>query len=211
MLYDALVLDESRGHGDPDEVGRVLASAALEKGPSAFAPPEGALDRWLARARFAAEQDPELGAPSDAEVHDELKRACAGLASFAELRQVSLLDLVKARAGHAQCARIDALAPERMTLASGRVAKIEYEAGKPPWLESYLQDFFGMKETPRAGRTSIVLHLLAPNRRAVQVTSDLPGFWVRHYAQIRRELARKYPKHAWPEDPSRAVPMKRRG
>jgi ATP-dependent helicase HrpB len=66
-----------------------------------------------------------------------------------------------------------------------------------------LQDFFGMHDTPRIGpnRTPVVVHLLAPNQRAVQTTTDLAGFWERLYPQIRRELMRRYPKHAWPERP----------
>ena len=66
-------------------------------------------------------------------------------------------------------------------------------------------------EKPRAGRVPLVLHLLAPNRRAVQVTTDLEGFWARHYPAIRKELMRKYPRHAWPEDTSVAVAPKGRG
>src|SRR5206468_3556190 len=83
-------------------------------------------------------------------------------------------DVLKARLGRAACARVDALAPEKITLAAGRAARVEYEEGKPPWAESYLQDFFGMTKTPKIadGRASLVLHLWAPNKRAVQVTSD---------------------------------------
>ena len=77
------------------------------------------------------------------------------------------------------------------------------DQGRPPWISSRLQDFFGMKETPRIGpdRTPLVIHLLAPNHRAVQTTTDLAGFWERLYPQVRRELIRRYPKHAWPERP----------
>ena len=75
---------------------------------------------------------------------------------------------------------------------------MHYEHGKPPWIESRLQDFFGMRETPRIGNFSVVVHLLAPNRRPVQVTTDLGGFWERLYPQVRRELSRRYPKHKWP-------------
>ena len=98
-----------------------------------------------------------------------------------------------------------------MTLARGRNVRVEYEPGKPPHIESRLQDFFGMTETPKVGegKVPLVLHLLAPNQRAVQVTSDLSGFWQRHYPQIRKELARRYPRHAWPEDPH-APPVARR-
>ena len=77
---------------------------------------------------------------------------------------------------------------------------IHYEPGKPPWAESHLQDFFGMVAGPSIarGRVPVVLHLLAPNRRAVQVTTDLAGFWERHYPAIRKELSRRYPRHSCP-------------
>ena len=92
-------------------------------------------------------------------------------------------------------------APERIKLKAGRMVKIHYEAGRPPWIESRLQDFFGMSATSLicAGQAPVTIHLLAPNGRAVQVTTDLAGFWQRHYPSIRRELQRRYPKHSWPE------------
>jgi ATP-dependent helicase HrpB len=92
--------------------------------------------------------------------------------------------------------------------------RVHYEAGgKPPHVESRLQDFFGMVRGPAVagGRVPLVLHLLAPNQRAVQVTTDLAGFWERHYPALRRELMRRYPKHAWPDDPLRARPPAPRG
>lgn len=94
-------------------------------------------------------------------------------------------------------------APERVAIRGRRAVEVQYERGKSPWIASRLQDFFGMREGPRiaGGRVALVLHLLAPNQRPVQVTSDLAGFWERHYAQVRRELSRRYPRHAWPEDP----------
>ena len=95
------------------------------------------------------------------------------------------------------------MAPERVTLARGRQARVRYESGQAPYVASRLQDFFGMSEGPRVagGRAPLVLRLLAPNRRPVQVTTDLAGFWSRHYPTVRRELSRRYPRHAWPEDP----------
>ena len=72
---------------------------------------------------------------------------------------------------------------------------MNYEVGRPPWVESYLQDFFGMRGGPALldGAQPLTLHLLAPNRRAVQVTTDLAGFWLRHYPELRRQLSRRYP------------------
>jgi ATP-dependent helicase HrpB len=209
MLYDALAIAETPGFDRSDpRVADVLYERAAARGPRAFAP-EGALDRFLARARFAATQDPHIEAPTDDDVLGALREACAGKASFKELAAADLLSSLRARVG--AYGRLDELAPERVTLASGRTAQVIYEEGKPPWLESYLQDFFGTKTTPRAGRVPIVLHLLAPNKRAVQITTDLTGFWERHYPAIRKELMRKYPRHAWPEDTSVAVPPRTRG
>lgn len=204
MLYDALAIAESPGF-DPDDpaVADLLFERARARGARAFAP-EGALDRWLARARFAATQDPKIAAPSDEDVLATLRELCAGKRSFRELEDANLLEVLRAKTG--SFGRIDELAPERITLASTRSARVEYEEGKPPWVASYLQDFIGTKTSPHAGRIPIVLHLLAPNKRAVQVTTDLPGFWERHYPGIRKELMRKYPRHAWPEDTSVPVP-----
>jgi ATP-dependent helicase HrpB len=212
MLYDGLVLHESsRVQQAGVEVSRVLATAALVRGARTFAP-EGALDRWLSRARFAAEHG-GVEAPDPAAVDRTLTEMCEGRRSFAELREASLLDLLQASLVPGGAARVTLLAPERVTLAAGRAVRVEYESGKSPWIESYLQDFFGMSATPRIadGRVPLVLHLLAPNKRAVQVTSDLAGFWERHYPQVRKELARKYPRHSWPEDPTKVTaPFRRR-
>ena len=212
MLYEGLLLEESKtGRAPEAEIARVLGEAALVKGPRAFAP-DGALDRWLARARFASQVDASIAAPNDDDVKGALLELCEGKRSFAELRQASLLDTLKARLGAAPAARVEHLAPDRLTLASGRGTRIEYDEGKPPWIASFLQDFFGTSETPRVGggATPLVVHLLAPNKRAVQVTTDLAGFWERHYPGVRKEMARKYPRHNWPDVPQTAAARVRR-
>jgi ATP-dependent helicase HrpB len=104
---------------------------------------------------------------------------------------------------------LDRMAPERIALPGGRMVMVQYDPeGKSPYVECRLQDFFGANTGPAigGGRTPLVLHLLAPNMRAVQVTSDLAGFWERHYPAIRKELMRRYPKHAWPDRPLEAAP-----
>ncbi len=94
--------------------------------------------------------------------------------------------------------------PDQLTLPSGRKVKIHYPFAKSPWVESRLQDFFGLETTPSLlqGKIPLLLHLLAPNRRPVQVTHDLKSFWTNMYPQVRRELARRYPRHKWPEKPN---------
>ncbi len=210
LLYRDLVLEETRAaRADPDAVADRLAAEALARGARTFAE-DGAVDRVLARLAFAASHAPDAGLapPGEADVAAALRALCAGRRSFAELREADLPGALLGRLEPRARAALERLAPERLTLPGGRSTRIHYEAGKPPWVESRLQDFFGMAAGPAVagGRVPVVLHLLAPNQRAVQVTTDLAGFWDRHYPALRRELSRRYPRHAWPEDPRTATP-----
>lgn len=136
-------------------------------------------------------------------------KLCAGRRSFAELRDAGLLDWIRAELTPHR-ARLDALAPEHVAIPGRARVPVTYEVDRPPWIASRLQDFFSAAEGPKVadGRQPLVLHLLAPNRRAVQVTTDLAGFWERHYPEIQRELRRRYPRHAWPDDPLSAPPSR---
>ena len=185
LLYDQLVLEETRIPAPSDEkAAALLAAKALEADIGRFADRDD-LEQLKARAAFAGI---ELDVPAT------LASLCRGRVNFAELASARLLDALRP-------ANLDRIAPERIKLPGGREVKVHYDHGKPPWIESRLQDFFGVRETPRIGSTPVVVHLLAPNRRPVQVTTDLAGFWRRLYPQVRRELSRRYPKHKWPENP----------
>ncbi len=185
LVYGQLVIEETRGPAAAsDEAGALLLEKALEVDIGRFVHREE-LRQLQARAAFAG---------IELDVRAALAELCRGLTSFKELASADLLAALRP-------ARIDQIAPEKIRLPAGRQVKVHYEAGKPPWIESRLQDFFGMKETPRIGGQPLVVHLLAPNHRPVQVTSDLAGFWQRLYPQLRRELSRRYPKHKWPQNP----------
>jgi len=185
LVYDQLTIDETRVPAPPsEESGCLLAEKALEADLARFADRD-ALEQLRARAAFAG---------LEISVEAALRELCRNRTSFAELESANLLAALRP-------AHIEPIAPERLRLPGGREVKVHYEPGKPPWIESRLQDFFGVVDTPRIGKTPVVVHLLAPNRRPVQVTSDLRGFWERLYPQVRRELSRRYPKHKWPEKP----------
>jgi ATP-dependent helicase HrpB len=210
LLYEDLVLEESRAATpDPALVAARLAEEALARGVRSFAE-EGALDQLVARLSLVARHAPGIGAtpPDEAALRAALTASCLGRRSFAELRLAdlpgALLDL---QPGPVRAA-LARLAPEKVTLPGGRSVRVHYEADRPPWIESRLQDFFSMARGPAVanGAEPLTLHLLAPNHRAVQVTSDLSGFWERHYPAIRKELSRRYPRHSWPEDPRTAPP-----
>jgi ATP-dependent helicase HrpB len=208
MTYGAVTLDETRQPAPAsDAVSKVLAEHALDEGVARFIEPEQ-LSAWQCRVEAVRTGFPEAGfpAPDEAFVREALRESCDGLRSFSELREVNLLGVLNSKLTGSQAALLQRETPERITLPGGRGVKVNYEPGKPPWIESRLQDFFGLVKGPSVGRAPLVLHLLAPNMRAVQVTTDLAGFWERHYPAIRRELMRHYPRHSWPDDPRNAVP-----
>jgi len=206
LSYDGLVLDQvTRTDVTGPEVSSVLARAAIEAGLSAFIDLDS-LSELRERVGFIASMDAEFSPLDDAALARALTLACEGKRSFSELRDDSLIEYVYAQLPSSGRAKLAKLAPEFVELPHGRRLRVHYERDKPPWVESRLQDFFGQADGPRLGSRPLVLHLLAPNQRAVQVTSDLTGFWQRHYPEIRRELMRRYPRHAWPDDPRTAVP-----
>jgi ATP-dependent helicase HrpB len=145
----------------------------------------------------------------EAQLHRVLARACRGLTSFAELQSAALWDRIQASLPVETRRALNRDVPTEITLVGGTTLPVQYNEHGEPFVASYIQDFFGSTVTPSllGGRHPLALHLWAPNRRSVQITRDLPGFWERHYGTIRKELKRRYPKHTWPEDPG--VPQPR--
>ena len=206
LLYDGLIIEESRsGEVDAVPATSLLTTKALEAGMARFV----GEDVWHAlRARLSfASEHLSLPPVDDAFLQPLIEQSAYGLKSFAELKTLladgGLQRTVLQGFPSDAARRFEEFAPDRLRLPSGRMARVEYAEGQPPWVASRLQDFFGMKETPKVagGRVAVVVHLLAPNYRPVQMTSDLAGFWQRLYPEVRRELSRRYPRHAWPEDP----------
>jgi ATP-dependent helicase HrpB len=214
MMYDQLAISENAAAtAGQEEAARVLAEAALAAGLQRFVEPE-TVANFLARVEFVAKTFPESATPAlnDDDVCEALAALCDGLKSFAELRarvrEGALIEALSQRLSAEQRRLLDKMAPEFVAIAGRRRVRVNYETGKPPWIESRLQDFFGMDAGPviAGGRAALVMHLLAPNHRPVQVTTDLAGFWRRVYQQVRKELSRRYPRHAWPEDPLHPSP-----
>ncbi len=129
--------------------------------------------------------------------------ACQGQRALDDVRRVELAPLLRGRLSFAQSQALDEHAPETLTVPSGSRIRLNYEPGRPPVMAVRLQELFGWTDTPRiaAGRVPVLLHLLGPNFRPVQITDDLRSFWSTTYFQVRKDLRARYPKHAWPEDP----------
>lgn len=203
LLYGELVIAETRGApADREAAAQLLAERALEAGVGRFADPEE-VEEFLARVAFAAGHAP-LRTLDEADLGAALASLASGLRSFVELEAAArgggLVRALERRLGADGARLLDEYAPRRLRLHGGRPVRVRYARGQTPWIAAKLQEFFGLAETPRvaAGKVPVVAHLLAPNNRPVQVTTDLAGFWQRLYPQVRRELSRRYPKHNWP-------------
>lgn len=214
LTVDGLELDRTVRTATPSpEVAALLTRTVLERGLSAVLDLQ-LLTQLQLRLSFLREQAGCLDLPplGDAEVRAAIEEVAIHCTRVDELDGAAILAALQApvqaaRQGQGQ-RLLDEWAPEFMQLPGGRRLRIHYESDRAPWTSSRLQDFFGLADGPRlaGGRIAVVLHLLAPNQRPVQVTTDLAGFWSRHYPGLRRELGRLYPRHSWPEDPLTAAP-----
>ncbi len=187
--YDALTLAERVVDVDPEQRAALLAEAWMKRGPRAA---DGQL---LRRLHFA-------GIALDA----------AALVRRASLTAKTLDDLDLAAAlTFDERQRLDRNAPEAIAVPSGRTARLDYEEDGTVSASVKLQELFGLADTPRIGprQEPVRLSLLAPSGRPVQTTRDLRSFWNTTYADVRKELRGRYPKHPWPEDPWTATPTAR--
>lgn len=133
-----------------------------------------------------------------------------GLTRWEQVQRVDLAPALLALLGSAR-RELDRLAPTHIEVPSGSHIRIDYAHGEEPVLAVRVQEVFGLNDTPRVagGRVPVLLHLLSPAHRPVQVTRDLASFWRQGYGLVRKELRGRYPRHDWPEDPTVAVPSRR--
>jgi ATP-dependent helicase HrpB len=133
-----------------------------------------------------------------------------GVRTAEQLATLDLLPPLRARLSGEQQRLLNERAPVSLLVPSGHRVTLDYVSGDVPILAVKLQEMFGLADTPRiaGGRVKVLLHLLSPARKPVQVTQDLKGFWDRGYQQVKKELKGRYPKHPWPDDPWRAVPTR---
>lgn len=177
LWYGAILLREQHAAIDPAVAERLVGQQLLSR-----IDPE--LTRRLAFAEIDADWDTIVSGAAAGQTH---------------VPDVDLLTLLP----HHVRRRLDPLAPECLTLPSGRRARLEYREDGSVIAAVKLQELFGLAETPRIGplRTPVTFELLAPNGRPVQTTRDLRSFWNNTYPEVRKELRGRYPKHRWPEDP----------
>lgn len=154
------------------------------------------------------EKWPDVSTPTLLMTNEEwLSPYLADVQTPEDLKKLNLLEILTNSLKWEQQQHLQELAPLKIQVPSGSSIKIEYKAnGEPPILAVRLQEVFGLQDTPRinGGKTSLVMHLLSPGFKPVQITSDLKSFWDNTYFEVKKELKRRYPKHAWPEEPYEA-------
>ncbi len=209
--YGALVLADQVW---PDPPPQAVARAMLEGLRQLGLPWSDAARRLQARIELLRAEGVALPDFSDAallaEAEDWLLPYLGGLRNSADLGRLDLGPALRARLDWEQMHLIDRLAPAKFTTPLGREVPLDYADGAPE-IAVRLQEMFGVTEHPTVGprRLPLKITLLSPARRPVQTTTDLPGFWATSYADVRKDMRGRYPRHPWPEDPTQAAPTLR--
>ena len=211
----AILLASAPLSGDfREKVVEVICQAIVKDGDSMQTFPEE-VENLQRRIAFVASRHPELGLP------DVSKEAvCASAPEWgplfigkattaAELKKIDLREVIWSRLDYAQQQAVDRIAPTHLTVPTGSHIRLEYRAGaEAPVLRVRLQECFGLVDTPLVDGAPVLMELLSPGYKPVQLTSDLRSFWEGTYFEVRKELRRRYPKHSWPENPLEADPVR---
>ena len=207
--FDRITLESKpAGRPDPALAAQALCDAVGELGLDALPWTDG-LRQWRERVRCLRDWLPELGLP---DLSDEallatreqwLRPAFSGKTRLDALSEDELGEALKSGMDWALRQKLDQLAPRRITVPSGQDRAVHYQHGQPPVLAVKLQELFGLADTPRVadGRVPVLLHLLSPGGKPLQVTQDLRSFWANTYPEVKKEMKGRYPRHPWPDDP----------
>ncbi len=203
-----LVLTERPEPAPPEEITASFARLLQARGTPVL-PWNAASSRLLERARVYAKAFPDRGL-GDLSEQGLVARAAEWLGPYLKttggqvLTAASLLAAVGALAARER-GRLQREAPDAYTLPTGRSCRIDYSSGEPS-VEARIQEVFGLAESPRICGVLLTFRLLSPARRPLQITRDLASFWRTTYAEVRKEMRGRYPKHYWPENPLEAEP-----
>ena len=201
---------------DPAQLRRAMVEGVRRLGLEALPWTDGARE-WQARVLSMRHWFPDDGWPDATDAHLEasleewLEPHLGGMTRTEHLKRLDLSVILQERLDWNRRVRLEEGAPTHVQVPSGSRPRLRYQPGEPPVLAVKLQEMFGLADGPRVawGRVPVVLHLLSPAQRPIQVTQDLRGFWERTYAEVRKELKGRYPKHPWPDDPWNATPTAR--
>lgn len=166
---------------------------------------DNSVDQWTARLALLGRYMPELGMPgwTDEDRADAVAQICHGAVSYKEIKEANVWRVLREWLNGGQREALDSYCPERVNLPNGQTAKITYGQSTDAFISVRVSHLFGLWETPviAGGRVPLLIHILTPGQKPWQMTKDLKGFWASGYAQMKKEVAGRYPRHPWPDDP----------
>ncbi len=201
LKFRGLALSAKRIDPPPaDAAARILADEIIA-GRLLLPNWDHSVEQWLARLHLLCQHcaDLQLPAITEDDKKSVIEQLCHGAVSYKDIKEREVKPVVMSWLSHAQRELLDKHAPERLTLPNGRTPKVSYENGKTPFISLRIQELYDVNQTPKIalGRVPVVVHILTPGMKPIQVTQDLASFWKDHYPRIKSELQRKYPKHLW--------------
>ena len=204
ITFDGVPIREERGQ--PREEDRADAAEilrkAVEAGEAEIPGWDDSVERWIERARCVSDWFPERSLPGyeDEELAVVRAEVLGSSVRMAQVQRNAVGEIVRNAMDWDDRRFVEKMAPERIELPRGRPLRVSYRRGETPRGRARIQDLIGLEDTPAVagGRIRILLEILAPNQRPVQVTEDLASFWTRTYPELKKELRRRYPRHEWP-------------
>ncbi len=200
-LFRDLVIESQDRDAEPSSEASACLAQAVANGDLTLNQWNDSVEQWIARVNFLAGALPEhhISIIGAAEREYIVQLACEGATNYREIKDRPILNFARSILTPAQQQLVEKHAPERLELPGGRRAKITYGPDSSPVLSARIQDLYGVTDDLKiaAGRVALIIRVLAPNHRPVQVTNSLKTFWVESYPKLKQQLQRQYPKHEW--------------
>ena len=201
LKFRDLVISTKEGGEPPLNDAACLLAERVAGGELKLNNWDQSVERWIARLVSLSKWMPEMELPGfgDDDKLMVLEEVCHGAKSYKDIKNRNVMPVLDKWLSQGQKAVLEAYAPLEVTLSNGRKAKVRYTQDGEPWIALKMQLLYEVDELPEIaqGNTKLLIHILAPNQRAWQVTGDLKGFWERGYPQMKKDLAGRYPKHEW--------------
>lgn len=199
--FRGMALSAKRVEPPPADAAARLLAGQVAAGNLPLKEWDHTVEQWILRLNLLSKWCPELALPpiTDEERKHLIEQLCHGASGYKDIKDRDVKPVVKSWLSPAQHELLDKHAPERLSLANGRTPKVTYEPGNPPHIAMRIQELYDVTQTPKIalGRVPVLVHILTPGMRPVQVTRDLANFWREHYPKLKSELQRRYPKHEW--------------
>lgn len=199
--FRGLALSAKRIEPPPAEAAARLLADEVVAGNLVLKEWDHTIEQWILRLNLLSKWCPEFELPpiADDDRRHLIEQICHGAIGYKDIKDRDVRPVVQSWLSHAQRELLDKHAPERLSLGNGRTPKVSYEQSNPPHIAMRIQELYDVTQTPKIamGRVPVLVHILTPGMKPVQVTQDLANFWREHYPKIKSELQRRYPKHEW--------------